>query len=570
MKELYVKGKKLFKLSDDLKKEIEVCQLVGVSCVLTNIHTNEKIVRLNLILAERNIEVDMPREKFFRREIITELLRKGLSINNCDVDYLINYLFKQEETAPKLYYHTKLGFNRINNSLVYFASKSIGGDVESTHIDAKKMIPSGDYNGWINVIDEEVLGNPELELALTIGYSAMTVGRLSSLVNYSNLLILLHGETSRGKTTALKLIASIYGRPFIGKDGIIRTFDATDNAIMNSMCNTEGFIILQDEGMIRHDKKWNELIYRVESGLERERLTRDIVSRQQREWHSTIVWTSEHELLDEHADNGGLSCRIFQLQKQFTQSAQHSQRIVRGITEHHGHGVVPFAEFLLGYSDDKLKDLYQQSIESLLEKIPQKNHLSSRIIEKLAVLSLTAKILKNNLNISIDTENIDADIIEIHDAIAKSRQSVSEDALDILKEWVIRHKDDFLVQICANDRKRPSDFIYPPNNIAYCGTLIVNANDEVIEIAILTKTLEEIFRHNQLGKVNCILKKWRKEGILVINEKNRLANKRVISGVSTRVYVIQLQPEDRVFLDYDSSKMSKMAEELFGDDLNEK
>ncbi|WP_418626839.1 hypothetical protein, partial [Anaerosinus sp.] len=217
-----------------------------------------------------------------------------------------------------------------------------------------------------------------------------------------------------------------------------------------------------------------------------------------------------------------------------------------------------------------LKDLYQQSIESLLEKIPQKNHLSSRIIEKLAVLSLTAKILKNNLNISIDTENIDADIIEIHDAIAKSRRSVSEDALDILKEWVIRHKDDFLVQICANDRKRPSDFIYHPNNIAYCGTLLVNANDEVIEIAILTKTLEEIFRHNQLGKVNCILKKWRKEGILVINEKNRLANKRVISGVSTRVYVIQIQPEDRVFLDYDSSKISKMAEELFGDDLNEK
>ena len=47
-------------------------------------------------------------------------------------------------------------------------------------------------------------------------------------------------------------------------------------------------------------------------------------------------------------------------------------------------------------------------------------------------------------------------------------------------------------------------------------------------------------------------------------------DKRVISGVSTRVYVIQIQPEDRVFLDYDSSKISKMAEELFGDDLNEK
>lgn len=567
MKELYVKGKKLFKLSDDQKKEFEVCQLVGVSCVLTNIHTNEKIVRLNLILAERNLEVDMPREKFFRREIITELLRKGLSINNCDVDYLINYLFKQEEVAPKLYYHTQLGFDRINNSLVYFASKSIGGDVESIHIDSKKMIPSGDYNGWLNVINKEVIGNPELELALTIGYSAMIVGRLSSLVNYSNLLILLFGETSRGKTTALKLIGSIYGRPFIGKNGIIRTFDSTDNATINRMCNTEGFIILQDEGMIRQDKQWSEFVYRVESGLERERLTRDIVSRQQREWHSTIVWTSEHEILDEDTDNGGLSCRIFQLQKQFTKTAKHSQRIVRGITEHHGHGVVPFAEFLIECSDDKLKDLYQESVEALLNKIPEKNHLSSRIVEKLAVLSLTAKILKNKLNIFVDTANIDADIIEIHDAIAKSRQSISENALDTLKEWIIRHKDDFLVQVCKNDRKRPSDFIYPLNNIASCGSLLVNSNDEVIEIAILTKVLEQIFRQNQLGKTKSILQQWRKEGILVVNENNRLGNKRVISGVSTRVYVIQLQPEDRVFLDYDSSKMSKMAEDLFSEEF---
>lgn len=509
---------------------------------MTDVISYEKIVRLKLFLSEGEVFIEIPREKFVQRELIQELLKKGLSINVRDVNTLISYLFHCEKGSLQTYYHTKLGFHPVKGSLVYLASQLLGGDVDSFSLQYDKMQPNGNEESWLKLIETEVIGHPALELALVIGYSAMLVGRLSHLIGYSNLLILLHNETSSGKTTALKLMASIYGNPDIGKRGIIGTLDTTDNALIDSVCDRNGFPVLLDEAMIEQGKDWSNLIYRMEAGSERARLNQDITARQLRGWNTTITMTSESSMLENSSNHGGLNIRLFELKRAFTDSAEHSNRILRGISEHHGYGFFDFAGALLNAEEEVLVRLYNRRKEMLCNRVLHKNALTIRIMEKLAVLSATAAILKKVIKINVDIGAIDNEIIAIHDEIA-NRRELEDEALQFFKQWLLENKNSFAKEVfCRNGQKSHSLSKNSDGNTF--GKIYINEGGAIFEVVISTKKLREVFSNTRFPSPTVIFKAWKDKNIIINCDTDRLDTKRTISGISTRVYIIQLPKED--------------------------
>lgn len=532
----------IYKLDQLTEKYIEVCQGVEIEEVMTDVISYEKIVRLKLFLSEGEVFIEIPRKNFVQKEIIQELLKRGLSINVRDVNALISYLFQCEKGALQTYYHTQLGFHPVKGSLVYLASQSVGGDVDSFSLQYDRMQPKGNEESWLKLIETEVIGHPALELVLVIGYSAMLVGRLSHLIGYSNLLILLHNETSSGKTTALKLMASIYGNPDIGKRGIIGTLDTTDNALIDSVCDKNGFPILLDEAMIEQGKNWSNLIYRMEAGSERARLNQDITARQLRSWNTTIIMTSESSMLENSSNHGGLNIRLFEIKKAFTDSAEHSNRILRGISAHHGYGFFDFAGTLLNSEEEVLASLYNRRKEMLCNRVLHKNALTIRIMEKLAVLSATAVILKKMIKINIDVDAIDNEIIAIHDEIA-NRRELDDEALQYFKQWLLENKNNFDKEaIYRNGQKNHSLSKISVGNTF--GKIYTDEGGTIFEVVISTKKLREVFSNTRFPSPTVIFKAWKNKNIIINCDAGRLDTKRTISGISTRVYIIQFPKED--------------------------
>lgn len=563
---LYQHSGKLYKLNEK-GVELEVCQEVQISHVLSDLHSNDKVIYLKLILKNEEVEFAMERGKFTKIDIINELLRKGLSINAWDTNALIQYLFYLEETAPKYYQHHKLGFHKVNNNLLYLASKAIGGEIASTYVENEKLLPRGTYEMWLDIINREVIGHPALEFALTIGYSAIVVGRLSSLIGFSNLLFLFYNDTSLGKTTALKLEASIYGNPSVGKNGIINTFDATHNALINSMCDKIGFPVLLDEAMMNKRTGLENFIYRVEGGTEKNRLSKDITARNQREWRSTVVMTSEMSMLENSAQHGGLRCRLFEVKRQFTNSAEHSNRIVDGISQSFGHGVKPFAKYIINLKDDQIIQLYNTRRNALLNKLTKRNSISSRIIEKLAVLSVTAHIMNKNIGLKVNEESIDQDIITIHDNITRSFD-IADKALDFFKSWISENKSQFHHEILPQYRNAQNTHFNGSFGVNSLGKILIDNKENVLEVFILTKKFQEIFERSTYPKIQTILKSWRDKGILIGSDAGRLDTKRTINGIRTRVYIIKFAKEDASYPNYENKKTVVVEEKLFCEEVS--
>lgn len=558
---LYQHSGKLYKLNEK-GVELEVCQEVQISHVLSDLHSNDKVIYLKLILKNEEVEFAMERGRFTKIDIINELLRKGLSINSWDTNALIQYLFYLEESAPKYYQHHKLGFHKVNDHLLYLASKTIGGEVTSTYVENEKLLPRGTYEMWLNIINHEVIGYPALEFALTIGYSAIVVGRLSALIGFSNLLFLFYNDTSLGKTTALKLMASIYGNPSIGRNGIVNTFDATHNALINLMCDKCGFPVLLDEAMMNNRTGWEDLIYRIEGGTEKNRLSKDLIARNQREWRTTVVMTSEVSMLENSAKHGGLRCRLFEVKRKFTASAEHSNRIVDGISQNYGHAVIPFANFLIGLKDDEMIQLYHTRRNALSDKLRKRNSLSSRIIEKLAVISVTASIMNTNIGLKVNEESIDKEIISIHDSITRSFD-IAVEALEFFKSWISENKRQFHHEILPQYRNAKNTHFNGSFGVNSFGKILIDNKENVLEVLILTKKFQEVFERSTFPKIQTILQAWREKGILIGFDPGRLDTKRTINGIRSRVYIIQFAKEDSSYPTYEDKKAVALADNLF-------
>lgn len=158
----------------------------------------------------------------------------------------------------------------------------------------------GDLNTWNAEIGQRCVGNSRLLLAVCTALA----GPLLRLVGVENGGFHLVGPSSVGKTTALRVAASVYGR----SDGFIRSWRSTSNGLESVAAGLNDCVLLIDEMNQATPQEAGEAVYMLGNGQGKIRMTRLGVGARLLQWRILFMSTGEIPL-QQHLESAGKSVR---------------------------------------------------------------------------------------------------------------------------------------------------------------------------------------------------------------------------------------------------------------------
>ncbi len=239
------------------------------------------------------------------------------------------------------------------------------------------LTQAGTLTGWRAEVSTPCAGNSRLVLALSAAFAALTLG----LVGEESGGLHFRGPSSCGKTTALKVAASVFSGP-----GYLRTFRSTDNALEGACAAHSDLCLMLDELGQLDPKHAGQVAYLLANGQAKGRASRDGNARAIATWRLLFQSTGEvgladlvneaggeskagHEVrvLDLQADaNKGLG--IFERIPEGMQPAEFSDALKRASATHHGHAMPAFVARLAQDFDAlalKLRTLQEAFVDSV-------------------------------------------------------------------------------------------------------------------------------------------------------------------------------------------------------------
>lgn len=504
-----------FYLSDDMLCFIDVNESKGnISVSLIPIATYIKVVE-----RQRNISTDEYTYLIVIKNdgVSTELILKGEELITLNFKNLMAYGFLFEEQyarflqkylvqsaneAPTKTVHSTLGWIDENTYLsnnVY--SKS---EIQSEYIGKTDFTPKGSREAYINLINTDVLEYTPLLFVWLLGFASAILSYLNQYLDIGCLLIGLNNLSSKGKTTAAMLTTSVTSNPVFDR-GLMTNFSGTSNAILGYVSLFNGHTVVLDEAATNEAKNTRKLLYQLCSGRERKRLDTSGELKYTAEFSSIVLITGEFSIIDETASNG-IRARVFEITDDLTLSAEHSNIIKQSVLANYGLLYDDFLKYLITCLDDVLDD-YNSLVKVLKSSFQGvKGELTERVLEKLAVIYLTAYYVKDCFNFDIDLGMIKQYIYKL-EANVNNEADISEKAFETVMQYVCKHSGKFAYGQEGKITQRGSNY----------------------EIAILKTVVEDILKTNNFENNKVIYNKWLQKGYL-LSEKDRPYKRMVISN----------------------------------------
>jgi uncharacterized protein (DUF927 family) len=155
---------------------------------------------------------------------------------------------------------------------------------------------SGTLEEWQKNVCRYCEDNSILALALCHGLSGIIRKHCAAS---ETTVINLVGESSKGKTTTIKVIASLWGKP-----SYVKQWNATPNALEVMAKNHSDTLLLSDGFGVVNAKEIGSAIYRLCNGQGRSRLNRDACMKPVDTWPLSILSTGEKGLEDKLNEAG--------------------------------------------------------------------------------------------------------------------------------------------------------------------------------------------------------------------------------------------------------------------------
>ena len=223
---------------------------VGEYMILKSIRKNtdtgeyKAVIRYKAFSEIKEIEVN--REIYLNKNKIVELINLGLDVMHSNASKLVEYFREFEKTIEKVTnVHSKIGFSKNNDQVCYKLYRCIGMD--SQYIGNYEIEPKGTREAYEKMLVEEVYGKCELEFIIISSLSAVILGYIGVDKGFDSIIIHLAGNSSTGKSTCLKLGASLFARPDAKKQSLYNTYNATNNALLNKLGGIKGVPFALDE-----------------------------------------------------------------------------------------------------------------------------------------------------------------------------------------------------------------------------------------------------------------------------------------------------------------------------------
>ena len=388
-----------------------VCNEVLVEENVEDLISGDTLMKLKVFRAQSEDIYLMERKNFDVQKLFEFLNSKNVKLLD---DLLLkqevyDYVSETDYSAPTVYQHKQLGFVSINGELCFLAHHPIGLSdsykATSTYHNPLATKPVGTMDGWLDFVNSEIIGHPKLELALALAaMGPVTYFLRTQMVISTNPIINIAGPSSIGKTTFLRICASVYGSPD-ETNGLIEDFHATENAFSARLAQSHGMTLCCDESTLQPDWDFTKFGYSISKGVDKLRCNQDGSIKHQNRFIGPVIISGEKKFLDQTQKNEGLFARFVTISDALTDSAEQAERITYGCSCNYGHAIHPLVECLLK-SNVVLADVYRKDIEWFKNKIESScRGIDSRILKTYSLIITSARVAKIvwDLDINIDT-----------------------------------------------------------------------------------------------------------------------------------------------------------------------
>ena len=541
--------------------EYELCEDIRVvSRKKVMYEKNNPIVVDVLINNEPNAKpiVGIPRSTIVKSPI-DFFADYGLNISNLN-EYNVTLgevLQDTEKSVPIQREYDKLGYI-ISNKKLYFAASSIYPENHTLCLKKGTATKSkGTFESWREELLPYIEDNEYLQLALAISASAPTLKLLQYYnIIHESMMFSYIGESSSGKTLALSLGASIYGKPTIS-DGIIDTMIDTENYFFSQLSVKNGVAHFVDEATLETRMDFTKKIYQVSMQHERGRLNGDGTPKEARTWVSTVIFTGERSILDMTNGNAGLTARMIEFYHKWTHDGDSADSIYKIINSNYGTAWLPLVQGLTELKKSGLICIYNNNLNYLKAQVASGEGIGNRILSKFAVILATIDVLQEAWQIKFDKEKILQILIEKHNDVVKS---------DIVFETY----DKLLSHIVQNGKLFPKP--YKANGC--CDDIFLSGNKHGIIstynnrkcIWMIKDKFEEFIKTVPNVNLKMIRKSFKERGYIAYFDESYLRQQQVDTA-KVSCYCIFLDSNDRPVKANPSKKKRKnQYKHLIADD----
>lgn len=457
--------------------------------------------------------------------------------------------------------------------LCYRSFKLLGDHRPEKYIGKYDITPTGGYDIWRQLMVDEVIPYPTLQLVLVAALSAVIVGLLAIKIPIENPIVHLNLPSGKGKSTAGYIAAATAGRPFDGtmtaidedgkvveKQSVYQSWGATDNAMVATQAGNRGVVTVLNELGKNLSKNMTRLIFDLSEGSDKKRLNTDLKARISKGYSTTFISTGESSLLEKcDTKLEGLAVRVMEITKPLTKDAEHANRIKDGCFNNCGFAAPKLAQHIIRKGGvDYVLPRYKAWVSKLRARFPEGPSME-RFVEKFAALFVTtAEIAAEALKLPFDIEGL-LDFLEEYDQEHGAERNTSAASYDLIIQICRSQQHKFYVR---HDKSLPKMRLaneVASSPVGECWGRITNMAKEhtdgrliVQEFEIRKENLDVLLATKGYTNRSTCIAAWKQLGVLDYEDETHACRSRKIDptaakGSNDDVYVL------RVFADSETA-----------------
>ncbi|SDJ40114.1 DUF927 domain-containing protein [Proteiniclasticum ruminis] len=547
---LYAKDGNVYLTAD--KGEDKYCfRYIGVTKIYKNLITGQVEIELTYNDFGKTRQMNFPRSILTRQKIITVLPEHGIDVYEENSKAVLEWLLYTEETAPIEFYHTHLGWHKVNQNLVYLHNECISIEgLQSTYRGITDLGPKGSLKEYKNLLNEEVLGNLQLELACCIGLSAILVSYLKDYISNHLYTFHFYGDSSTGKSLAASCALSAYAKPTKAPDGLMHTYLDTNNGIFATLKNKHGICFCLDESSSRQRSDHTSLLYNVSEGRTKTRSTVEGDPREVQSFSGILTSTGENPLLERSSQANGLRVRVIELTfDQWTSSPENAMKIREGVSLNWGITAPILARYILEIGKEEVMQRFNDAKRIVMDKFIKSDKFLDRISDILAIVYLTSVLSKEAFDVQFDSDGVIGLLVESEMAKLDDRD-LGQKFYECLLDYVVSHRSNIYVW----EKDTHYAKLHPNLQQIVIPNLVDGRVDTVKGVpqsfAVRPSVIDEVVRKNNFASSRVVVKALDDKGYLTLEEyeggvKNSVKRRLYKNALSsTRVYELPIQSDE--------------------------
>lgn len=375
----------------------------------------------------------VPKSRITSSQNIVALANKGVSVSSANAALLVNYLQDFEDRNYDRIEEIK-SINRFGWIGMDFSPyvEGIEFDADDNYPELEQCVtkPKGTFDDWKEIVQKIRKGTQIApKVALATSFASVLIEPLDALPFF----IHLWGGTGNGKTVALMLAASVWGKPDVGS--YVKTFNATRVAQEILASTLYSMPVICDELQIKAGTtdNFDALIYELCEGSGRSRSNKQLGIQASRNWRNCFLSSGEQPITGE-LSGGGAKNRVFELECQ-DDLFRNPLEVVEAIKANYGFAGREFVQVLDATARKRIKIVQQSIFAEYSEKgFTDKQSLAASIIA-------TAEAFYSDLLLEEEPSFAPEDLepyIATHDDVSQDLRAV-----EWLKGWIAENWNNF-------------------------------------------------------------------------------------------------------------------------------